>query len=496
MEEIISLLLLDGEDIENISDISSDIFEEDADARIALTECLIKNNNEDVWVNFITLAVRHISVNNIFSIIQDFSFEELDNFEQDEKDSFLDDIISCFKKNIAQVIRENLGETGELNEMQPFITLVENLKSIFERGIYNTKAFPEHFLILDIFEQYFEDMSEEFDIHNVISNPYELVEHLLNGYNFNNDTRKYINSNVKYRNAVLFALVMKTLIRESKAPKMVNKFTFIKCIMLFPKWEEAMMFAFAKLEEQLEEYQQQFDKQNQSNWSVVVKNNVPKELQDRIFFNYPKIFGESGYHFDKNQTVINEKPKDIDAQSVMKRSNKAQLNRLNNYKAIKAPVSEYFANPKVVTDEIVLDSITAYCYQKLTKGEALFIIDENGERKINQHSSLLRFILMMPDDEALIKYFSRICYIARNDDQDWSEFIKNNPVDFDYYLKRDLNRINKPLTDNQKVLLILADVFYPYIYAIKNAKGGADQAECKKLFDRIYLGYIILSFNN
>ena len=73
---------------------------------------------------------------------------------------------------------------------------------------------------------------------------------------FNNDTRKYINTNVKYRNAVLFALVMKTLIRESKAPKMVNKFTFIKCIMLFPKWEEAMMFAFAKLEEQLEEYQQ------------------------------------------------------------------------------------------------------------------------------------------------------------------------------------------------------------------------------------------------
>ena len=93
MEEIISLLLLDGEDIENISDVSSDIFEEDADARIALTECLIKNNNEDVWVNFITLAVRHISVNNVFSIIQDFSFEELDNLEQDEKDSFLDDII-------------------------------------------------------------------------------------------------------------------------------------------------------------------------------------------------------------------------------------------------------------------------------------------------------------------------------------------------------------------------------------------------------------------
>ena len=122
MEEIISLLLLDGEDIENISDISSDIFEEDADARIALTECLIKNNNEEVWVNFITLAVRHISVNNIFSIIQDFSFEELDNLEQGEKDTFLDDIISCFKKNIAQVVRENLGETGELNEMQPFIT--------------------------------------------------------------------------------------------------------------------------------------------------------------------------------------------------------------------------------------------------------------------------------------------------------------------------------------------------------------------------------------
>lgn len=451
-KRIIEKVFIDGEDPEQLSDVTPDFLDDDDEARTELAIVLCKNFEEEPLLYFVKYSIRYMSINNTLQLVQDINFG-LRN-EEENHDDMINKFIGAYKENIDNYYKErNVFFGYHIDKISKVDLFIEDLKSIFERSVYGSNFSNSEYMI-DLYEEVEENEDTNYNIDLVIKNPHTVADNILmGGYTLNDDSRKYGEKNPKYIAGILNSLATKLILKGKSNPMSILQQSFVRGVVGFPHWETNIVQAFKIYNDKINEINEEEGEFSlldsaRVNWMNTINLLIPEDLKKRLIKMAPLIFPQEHQEINRtrqNADLIEKRTAyDLKYEDIFKiyfDRKKEVLDLLD--------VSQKLTQSKAENHNSFMASFTGYFYQTIrNEGDNVFKKDGWGKEIANQSSCLFKYLtILLPftEKEAVKEEFKNILYLIKKDEEFEMKAILDNAdlTQIEQYVARSFRHLRK-----------------------------------------------------